>query len=178
MYADIQMINSVFAANIDASAKIVLFAIIYHANKETHEAFPSWRTLMDEFESGGVVASRYPRTGQEHKRSAAVFETFNEFPAAFVDRIHSRKHDDAVLFGKFRFADEIVGEPRVVRNARRREKSQLFREHHLFVVVVVACGRIAQKAALLVDDYRCGRTPGRGNTKYTKHTKIKYPISL
>ena len=48
MYADIQMMNSVFAASIDASAKIVLFAIIYHANKETHEAFPSWRTLMDE----------------------------------------------------------------------------------------------------------------------------------
>lgn len=67
MYADIQMMNSVFAASIDSSAKIVLFAIIYHANKDTHEAFPSWRTLMDEFESGGVVASRYPRTGQERR---------------------------------------------------------------------------------------------------------------
>ena len=48
MYADIQMMNSVFAASIDASAKIVLFAIIYHANKDTHEAFPSWSTLMNE----------------------------------------------------------------------------------------------------------------------------------
>ena len=52
MYADIQMMNSVFAASIDSSAKIVLFAIIYHANKDTHEVFPSWRTLVDEFESG------------------------------------------------------------------------------------------------------------------------------
>ena len=42
------MMNSVFAASIDSSAKIVLFAITYHANKDTHEAFPSWRTLMDE----------------------------------------------------------------------------------------------------------------------------------
>ena len=48
MYADIQLMNRVFAADIDASAKIVLFAIIYHANKETHEAFPSWNTLMNE----------------------------------------------------------------------------------------------------------------------------------
>ena len=73
------MINSVFAASIDSSAKIVLFAIIYHANKDTHEVFPSWRTLMDEFESGGVVASRYPRTGQEHKRSAAVLRRLMSF---------------------------------------------------------------------------------------------------
>ena len=48
MYADIKLMNQIFAAEIDTSAKLILFAIIYHANKETYEAFPSWNTLMRE----------------------------------------------------------------------------------------------------------------------------------
>lgn len=48
MYADIKRMAEVFSANVDAKAKLVFFALIYHAHKVTGEAFPSWNTLMRE----------------------------------------------------------------------------------------------------------------------------------
>lgn len=48
MYADINMMKRVFSAEIPANAKLVLFALIYHANRETGEAFPSWELLARE----------------------------------------------------------------------------------------------------------------------------------
>ena len=48
MYADINMMKRVFSAEIPANAKLVLFALIYHANRKTGEAFPSWELLASE----------------------------------------------------------------------------------------------------------------------------------
>ena len=48
MYADIEIQKWVFDADLTAPAKLVLFALIYHANWETKQAFPSQETIAEE----------------------------------------------------------------------------------------------------------------------------------
>ena len=48
MYADIEIQKWVFDADLTAPAKLVLFALIYHANWETKQAFPSQETIAGE----------------------------------------------------------------------------------------------------------------------------------
>ena len=45
MYADLKTQEWVFNADLAAPAKLVLFALIYHANKDTGLAFPSQVTI-------------------------------------------------------------------------------------------------------------------------------------
>ncbi len=45
MYADLKTQEWVFGADLTAPAKLVLFALIYHANKDTGLAFPSQETI-------------------------------------------------------------------------------------------------------------------------------------
>ena len=45
MYADLRMQEWVFSADLTAPAKLVLFALIYHANKDTGLVFPSQETI-------------------------------------------------------------------------------------------------------------------------------------
>ena len=58
MYADINMMKQVFSAKVPANAKLVLFALIYHANKESGEAFPSWNLLARETGIGRSTIAR------------------------------------------------------------------------------------------------------------------------
>ena len=45
MYADLRTQEWVFGSDVTAPAKLVLFALIYHANKDTGLAFPSQETI-------------------------------------------------------------------------------------------------------------------------------------
>ena len=45
MYADLRIQEWVFGSDVTAPAKLVLFALIYHANKDTGLAFPSQETI-------------------------------------------------------------------------------------------------------------------------------------
>ena len=45
MFADLRMQEWVFGSGVTAPAKLVLFALIYHANKETGLSFPSQETI-------------------------------------------------------------------------------------------------------------------------------------
>ena len=45
MYADLKTQEWVFSADLTAPAKLVLFALIYHANKDTGLTFPSQETI-------------------------------------------------------------------------------------------------------------------------------------